>query len=290
MKSIRLKANAKLNLYLDITGKRSDGYHTLRTVMQTIDLYDELEFFLSDGTGIEIFCDVSGISSGRDNLVYKGITAMMNYCSFAPGCKITVNLKKHIPSGAGMGGGSSDCAAAIIAVNELFHLGLSSDEMRTAAAMCGADVPFLIEGGTALCEGTGEQISPLEPVKDIWFAVVKPDDFISTPSAYRLYDEKADGLTKKSYSVFESSLSDGINSLGTALYNAFTEVCAPESVISAIEALKANGAHGAEMTGSGSAAFGVFDDRKKALRAAKACGLNFYGAFRPTESAVEILR
>lgn len=290
MKTLKIRAYAKLNLYLDITGRRDDGYHTLKTVMQSVDLYDELEFFLSDGTGIEIYCNRSDLPLGEDNLVHKGIMAVLEYGYFSPGCKITVNLTKNIPSGAGMGGGSADCAAAIVAMNELFHVGLDEDEMRTAAAMCGADVPFCICGGTALCEGIGEQITQLDDLNGIYFAIVKPEEAVATPAAYKLFDEKG-CVNGGDYAKFEQALSEvSVKSLGGALYNAFSECCGLSAVKEAKNALIDSGAFGAEMTGSGSAVFGLFSDRESAETAAAASGCAFRGVFKPVDRGVEIVK
>ncbi len=267
------KAYAKLNLYLDITRKRADGYHDLKTVMQTIDLYDTLEFTLSDGVGIELTCDREDVPCDDSNLICKGIQAVLSYAYFQPGCKISVHLTKRIPSQAGMGGGSADCAAAIRAMNTLFHRRMTADEMREVGEMCGADVPFLIEGGTALCEGIGERLTPLEPLNAV-FAVVKPADAISTPQAYRLFDEKGTP-NAGDYARFEKALAGGAAAVSGALYNAFTETCGLVSVSSAIAKLKKYGALGAEMTGSGSACFGIFENEEKAEKAVGMCGLPF---------------
>ena len=270
------KAYAKLNLYLDITGRRADGYHDLKTVMQTIELYDILDFSLSDGTGIGLSCGREDVPCDDSNLVVKGIQAVLSYAYFQPGCRIDVRLTKNIPSQAGLGGGSADCAAAIRAMNTLFHLGMSADEMREAGAMCGADVPFLIEGGTALCEGIGERLTPLSPLEAV-FAVVKPSDAISTPQAYRLFDEK--GVPNSGdYSRFEKALASG--DVSGALYNAFTETCGLDSVYSAIAKLKKFGALGAEMTGSGSACFGIFPDEESAKKAVEMCEMPFGAVVR----------
>lgn len=288
MNKLKIKACAKLNLFLDITGRRADGYHELKTVMQTIDLYDELEFTLSDGHGIEIVCDREDVPTDKSNLIYDGIMSVINYASFQPGCKISVRLTKNIPSQAGMGGGSSDCAAAIIAMNKLFRLELSEDELRTAAGMCGADVPFLISGGTALCEGIGERITPLDPIKDIFFAVVKPNDSISTPQAYKLFDSNGK-QNAGNYDRFSLALAEGGRSIGKALYNAFTDCCELDSVNGAIGRLKEAGAYGAEMTGSGSAVFGVFDNEDAAKNAVSKADLPFGGVYRPTAYASRLL-
>ena len=275
MQTLTEKAYAKLNLYLDITGKRADGYHELKTVMQTIDLWDTLTFTLSEGVGIELSCDREDVPCDDSNLIVKGIQAVMSYAYFQPGCKISVMLKKRIPSQAGMGGGSADCAAAIRAMNKLFHLGMSADEMREAGAMCGADVPFLIEGGTALCEGIGEKLTPLTPLTGVYFAVVKPSEAISTPKAYKLFDEKGTPCAGD-YAGFETALMGGdCAKLGKSLYNAFTDTCGLTSVDTALTKLRKYGALGAEMTGSGSACFGIFDSEEKAEKAVEMCGMPF---------------
>ena len=272
------KAYAKLNLYLDITGRRADGYHDLKTVMQTVELYDILDFELSEGTGIVLSCGREDVPCDDSNLVVKGILAVLSYAYFQPNCRISVALTKNIPSQAGMGGGSADCAAAIRAMNALFHLGMSADEMREVGAMCGADDPFLIEGGTALCEGIGEKLTPL-PKFDVVFAVVKPSDAISTPQAYKLFDEKGTP-NAGDYGRFEQALPKGAEAIGGALYNAFTETCGPDSVNAAIAKLKKYGALGAEMTGSGSACFGIFADEETAKKAVEMCEMPFGGVYR----------
>lgn len=293
MNKLTLKAYAKLNLYLDITGRRSDGYHELKTVMQSVGLYDELTFELLPGTGIELTTDRGDLPTGPDNLVCKGILAAMSFGGAGHeglGCKIKVHLKKNIPSQAGMGGGSADCAAAIIAVNELFHLGLYEDELMQVGKLCGADVPFCIKGGTALCEGIGERLTPLTLPEGITFAISKPDDAVSTPEAYKLFD-----LCGKpgagDYEAFETALTSGdIKRLGGSVYNAFTAACAPASVRNEISRLGDSGALGAEMTGSGSAVFGIFGSEAAAELAADGSPLPFSGVYKPAEHGVEIVR
>lgn len=293
MNRLTLRAYAKINLFLDITGRRADGYHELKTVMQSVDLYDELEFELDRGTGIELTTDRGDLPTGADNLVCKGILAALSFGGAGHNgldCRIRVHLKKNIPSQAGMGGGSADCAAAIIAVNELFHLGLYEDELMQVGKLCGADVPFCIKGGTALCEGIGEKLTPLTLPEGVAFSISKPDDAVSTPEAYKLFD-----LCGKpgagDYAAFEQALnSSDVHKLGEASYNAFTAACAPASVRTEIERLKNAGAAGAEMTGSGSAVFGVFTSEGAAQLASDGSPLPFTGVFRPAGRGVEIVR
>lgn len=291
MQKLTVRAYAKLNLFLDITGRRADGYHELKTVMQSIDWSDELTFTLSEGTGIELSCDREDVPLGEENLIHKGIMAVLHYCGFQPDCRISAELKKRIPSGAGMGGGSADCAAAIVAMNELFHLGLSTEELCTAAAMCGADVPFCVTGGTALCEGIGEKMTLLPAPKDIIFAVVKPAQSISTPEAYRLFDTKGRPAAGD-YDGFAAALTDGSpDRIGAKLYNAFTAADEPDYIKRAKMLLKTSGAYGSEMTGSGSAVFGVFaaGEEDKALSAVKKTVLPRGDVCRPVPRGVEII-
>ena len=293
MKTLTAYAYAKLNLYLDITGRRTDGYHELKTVMQSVDLFDELTFELSQGTGIELTTDRGDLPTGADNLVCKGILAALSFGGAGHNgldCRIKVHLKKNIPSQAGMGGGSADCAAAIIAINELFHLGLYEDELMQVGAMCGADVPFCIKGGTALCEGIGERLTPLSLPDGLFFTISKPDDAVSTPEAYKLFD-LCGKPNAGDYAAFEAALKSGsVRAIGGSVYNAFTSACAPASVRKEIERLSTAEASGAEMTGSGSAVFGIFESKQAAELAANESPLPFSGVYAPAGSGTEIVR
>ena len=292
MQTLTVRAYAKLNLFLDITGRRADGYHELKTVMQSIGLYDELTFTLSEGTGIELSCTRADLPLNEDNLIHKGIMAVLHYAGFQPGCRITAELTKRIPSGAGMGGGSADCAAAIIAMDRLFNLGMSTEELCTAGKMCGADVPFCIVGGTALCEGIGEKMTPLPAPKDVIFAVAKPMQSISTPEAYRLFDTKGTPAAGD-YDGFAAALADGTpGKLGGALYNAFTAADEQDYIRRIKMLLKKGGAYGSEMTGSGSAVFGVFSAENETQAELALGGIvpeGFTAVCRPVPHGVEIV-
>lgn len=288
-RTLTARAYAKLNLFLDITNRRSDGYHELKTVMQSIDIYDELTFTLTDGVGIELRCERPDVPTDERNLVWKGIMAALDYANCQPGCKITVDIVKNIPSGAGMGGGSADCAAAILAMNKLFYLCMSREELITAAKMCGADVPFCVTGGTALCEGIGEVMTPLSAPEGVYFAVVKPDESISTPAAYKAFDERG-RFSAGDYERFEAALkSESCERLGGSLYNAFTSADEPNFIKDAKSSLIQAGAYGAEMTGSGSAVFGVFETDESAQNAVKEVQIPFKAAARPTAKGVEFV-
>lgn len=151
VKKMKVKSFAKLNLFLEITGKREDGYHLLRSVMQSVSLFDVIEFSWSDGNGIEIISDIQGIPLNEKNLIWKSIEAFYAEAKECDRKKITVNIKKNIPAMAGMAGGSSNAAAALVAMNEIYYRPFSVYDLCQIGAKIGADVPFCILGGTVLC-------------------------------------------------------------------------------------------------------------------------------------------
>lgn len=164
-KKMRLRALAKINLGLDVIGKREDGYHEVRMIMQTINMYDQLEIEKKDEPGISITTNLPFIPTDERNLVYKAAKLLMDEFDIREG--ITVELQKFIPVAAGMAGGSSDAAATMIGINRLFNLGLTVKEMMKRAVAIGADVPYCLLRGTALAEGIGEQLRPLLPCPEL---------------------------------------------------------------------------------------------------------------------------
>lgn len=185
MQTLVLNIPAKINLSLDITGTREDGYHTLRSVFQTVGIYDRLTV-TATGTDapLTLRCDTPEIPTDRRNLVVRAAEALLGE---AP-CGIAMYLQKGIPSQAGMGGGSADCAAALLAVRRLFLPELPDAALHEKAAALGADVPFFLTGGTALCEGIGDRIRQLRPMPERILVIAKGREGISTPAAYRAFD------------------------------------------------------------------------------------------------------
>ncbi len=182
---IILRTPAKVNLSLDITGKRADGYHTLRSVFQAIDCYDTLTITkMAEDTPLTLTCSSAEIPCDASNLVYR---AAMELLGEQP-CGIAMHLEKEIPSQAGMGGGSSDCAAALLGIRALLDLDVSDAKLHEMAARLGADVPFFLLGGTALAEGIGEKLTPLEDVPERLMVIAKGSEGVSTPAGYRAID------------------------------------------------------------------------------------------------------
>lgn len=261
-----MNAYAKINLFLDVIGKRGDGYHDLVSVMQSISLCDELEFFVfGDGVQLNAGTVPQGFPLDDANLIVRAAKFLINEYKIPHGVKI--NLRKRIPMGAGLGGGSSDCAAVLHGMNELFSLGIPIHRLMEIGAHFGADVPFCLLGGTALAEGIGEKLTLLVPHSPCWVVLACPDIHVSTRVAFeQLHVNGANA----SYSAFESAYGTGdISKIANNFFNIFTPITAkmhPE-ISQAIAALKKHGAINAEMTGTGSAVFGYFKNENDAILA-----------------------
>lgn len=255
---MKIKTPAKLNIGLDIVGKRADGYHLLDTVMQTIDLYDELEFETRDDGKVVLECDSDHVPEGEESLVVKAVRALTEK-------GMTIRLKCHIPSRAGMGAGSSDAAATLKAVNEIYKLGKSDEELETIGTGLGADIPFFIKGGRQRAMGIGEKLTKLNPVKE-YYVVIKPEVEAVTKDIYKRYDE----WEKKTANAVAKYELDGLECT-----NVLEHVTAVEfPIISEIKKkLLDSGAVAASMTGSGTAVYGIFEDIDKA----KSCIENIGG-------------
>ena len=261
---LTLHAPAKVNLMLIVGARRDDGYHDVSTVMQTVGLYDTLT--LTGGSGLTMTCTDPDLPTDGSNLVLR---AAALFCQelHLPAPDLHLHLQKRIPSQAGLGGGSSDAAAVLRAMRTLYAPEVSDAELERMAAALGSDVPFFIRGGTALATGRGERLTPLPRLADGWFVVVKPPEGFSTLAMYRRLDElppqspQSDGMT--------AALGAGEpRAVAAALCNSFERAVPPDSAVWVIrEALRAQGALAAMLSGSGSAVFGLFD-REDAARAA----------------------
>ncbi len=178
--ALRLPAPAKLNLFLHVTGRRSDGYHTLQTVFQLLDFCDELEFVASTGPDIELAGGVPGVAA-EDNLVVRAARALAARCAVRRGARI--RLHKRIPHGGGLGGGSSDAATTLLALNRLWECGLSLEELAQIGVGLGADVPVFVHGRSAWAEGIGEQLAPIA-LPSRWYLVIRPGCAVNTAAIF----------------------------------------------------------------------------------------------------------
>ncbi len=263
--SVTVNAPAKINLVLDVVGRREDGYHLLETVFQTVDWCDRITVEIADTT--QVLCD-GGAPQDESNTAYRAAMLFRDYTARKEGYHITV--EKHIPMQAGLAGGSADAAGVLVALNRLTGANLSLDELCALGAKIGADVPFCIRGGTALGTGTGTELQPLPAFETGYIVIVKPTGGVSTPEAYRLVDGKAD-LFHPSARAFCDALKNGDwAGMAASVGNSFEDaLCLPDS-LAARDLLLANGAAAACMSGSGSAVFGLFVSRDIAEQCATA--------------------
>ena len=263
MKKLQMKAPAKVNYRLDVLGKRADGYHDLRMVMQRVDLCDELEIALTETPGIRVVCGSAGVPDGPGNIAWRAADALLQLSGKKIG--IDIAITKKIPVGAGLGGGSSDAASVLMGVNELLELGLSDQRLMEIGVKLGADVPFFIFKKPALAEGIGNLLTPLDRVPYLWVVLVNPGIHVSTGWVYQNLQ-----LTNKAPAVnippSYSSLADVCELLSNDLepvtigkYPLLNELK---------EMLLAAGAGGSLMSGSGSTVFGLFADEGVARKAA----------------------
>lgn len=272
-KSFKRHAYGKINLYLDVLDKREDGYHNIRSVMQTVSLCDiiTLEAEKSEENRIEINCSDSSISCDKSNLVYKAWAAFLS--KYRGECmNFSFYVEKSIPVSAGMAGGSADAAATLHLMNEAYSFPFTEEELCEIGATVGADVAFCVKGGTCICEGIGEKLTRLPTFSGITVVSAKDFSSVSTPKAFGMLDEKygtdctdSSDINKMVSAVIRKDVC-GVCSL---LYNKFEDVILPanEGVCHIKKILTDCGASGVLMSGSGPSVFAIFDDDVKAQMA-----------------------
>lgn len=268
MKELILTAPAKLNLTLDILGRRADGYHDLKMVMISVDLGDTLTVRLREDGKILVRVPDTNLPEGEDNLAGRAARVFFNETGAAPGAEIII--EKCIPAQAGMAGGSADAAAVLRALRTLLRPEMTDRELETMGERIGSDVPYCVRGGTALAEGRGERLTDWPSMPPCQIVVCKPDFGLSTPALFgRVRVEKL-GTHPDHEALYAALLGKDLRAMAESMGNVFEEVLAPNEAES-IGDIKARllhfGAAGAVMTGSGPTVFGLFEDRVAALRA-----------------------
>ncbi|MBE6824064.1 MAG: 4-(cytidine 5'-diphospho)-2-C-methyl-D-erythritol kinase [Ruminococcaceae bacterium] len=271
-------APAKINLSLDIVCKRPDGYHDVAMVMQTVSLYDTVtvsdEVDESFDGDFLVTCDKEGIPTDSSNIVCKAAVAFFKYCDIAQK-KISIDIKKNIPSQAGLAGGSTDGAAVIMALNRIFDQKLTLEQMCEIGQSVGADVPFCIVGGTQLATGTGTTMSKLPALTKCDILICKPDVNVSTAKAYELSDSKPSKGFLVTDEIVKFVCKRNLRGVAQCLYNEFEAVMQIPEISSIKGAMLKNKALGACMSGSGSAVFGIFLNEKKAAKCKDAMSESF---------------
>ncbi len=271
MNTITEKAYAKLNISLDVSKAREDGYHDMVMVMQTVSLCDELSITLDQTGVVRAEADLRYIPRDDRNLAVKA--AKLYFAKTGrEGTGAVIRMKKRIPVGAGMAGGSSDAAAVIRALSRNFGQELKKDEMMTLAEQTGSDVAFCVLGGTALAEGRGEILTPLRDMPDCTIVICKPDYSISTPELFRAIDREKLRVHPDTAGILEAIREGNLAQICRRMYNVFEDV--PDRRMKIIGGIKTRlinkGAEGAVMTGTGSAVFGIFTDENTAKKACSA--------------------
>lgn len=259
MNTIRLKARAKINLGLDVIRKREDGYHEVKMIMQSLKMYDELTISKVAEPGITIKTNRSYLPVNEDNLIYKAAKLIMDNYEVTGG--VLVELEKFIPVSAGMAGGSSDAAATLVGMNQLFELNIPKKRLMELGKTIGADIPFCIMRGTVLAEGIGEKLTPLDTMPSCPIVIAKPPINVSTKFVYE--NLKLDGVTHPDIDGMLLAIKEGdmdgiCNRLGNVLE---TVTISKYPVIDEIkQKMLEMGAKGSLMSGSGPTVFGIFED------------------------------
>lgn len=267
MNHMTVKALAKINLGLDVTGKREDGYHEVRMIMQTVNLYDTLELTKQQAPGISMKTNRHFLPVNDGNLCVKAAKLLWEEFTLPGG--LFISLHKRIPVAAGMAGGSTDAAAVLYAVNRMYHLGLSKRDLMEKGVKIGADVPYCVMRGTALAEGIGEKLSVLPAMVKCFVLVAKPAVSVSTKTVYQQLDQKSD-IIHPDIDLLRKDLEEGdLKAIASHMGNVLEAVTIPKyPVIAKIkEHMVAHGALNAMMSGSGPTVFGLFDDYRTVQKA-----------------------
>lgn len=269
MDKLELKALGKVNLGLDILGKKENGYHEVRMVMQTVYLYDRVILERSRTTGIRIETNLKFLPVNENNIAYKAAELLKNEFGIDEGIKII--LDKHIPVAAGMAGGSSNAAAVLFGMNRMYGLGLSEEELKKRGVNLGADVPYCIMRGTVLAEGIGEKLTPLPSIPKCYVLIAKPPLSASTETVYEKYDALSQVEHPDIDGIIQGLETGDIGRVASGMGNVLEQVMLKEyPIIAQIKkAMLDLGALGALMSGSGPTVFGLFDSRSQARMAAR---------------------
>ena len=288
---LTVKANAKINLLLDVTGVKKNGYHSLFTVMQSISLGDTVTVEKTDGNDITVSCTVPGVPTDSGNIVYKCADKFFQYAGITENKGIHIHIDKVTPFCAGMGGGSADGAAVLVALNKIFNTNYPEKILCRIGVKVGADIPFCIVGGTALALDTGAVVAPLPDIEDYSIVIVKPEDGVSTKEAYEAVDSLENMKHPKNQEMLEC-LADGDTENALKLCsNVFEQALEVPGRVDIKDICNNNGAVASCMTGSGSAVYGIFKEKAQAEKTAEELKKKFTNVFicTPEKTGVEII-
>lgn len=261
-------AFAKINLTLDVLGIRPDGYHDLKSVMQTVSLCDDIEIDIGTGKPWCLKCEAEGVPLDERNLAWKAAKVFFGAVNIDPE-GIEIRMLKRIPSQAGLGGGSSDAAAVLRALNRHYGMPMTLQELADLSAKVGSDVPFCVLGGTVMVDGRGELIRSLTPMPECYVVICKPDFPVSTPALYHKLDECEIGKHPDNDAMEAAIIAGDLAAIAQNVHNVFDPVVAAEHPeIDHIKSVcAACGALAQQMSGSGSATFAIMPNRESAIAA-----------------------
>ena len=264
MRHMELKALAKINLGLDVLGRRENGYHDVRMIMQSVYLYDEVKLDQSEEPGIRVRTNLGFLPTGEGNIAYKAAQMLTDEFGIGPG--IDISLNKHIPVAAGLAGGSADAAAVLFGLNRMFGLKLSQKELMERGVKLGADVPYCIMRGTVLAEGIGEELTVLPAMPKCTVLIAKPPVSVSTKVVYEALDAREITVHPDIDGIIEGLKEGNLKRIASSMGNVLESVTIPmHPVIEQIkDEMKAAGALNAMMSGSGPTVFGLFENRAAA--------------------------
>ena len=270
MKEITRQAYGKINLGLDVLGKREDGYHTVRMIMQTVELHDTLTFKENSTGEITMTCDNETLPVDENNLCIRAAKLLKDEFGFEGG--VDIHLKKRIPIAAGMAGGSTDAATVLKAVNEIFELGLSKKELMKRGVTLGADIPYCIMGGTARAEGIGKKLTRLSPMPSVPVLIAKPPLNVSTGKVYGALDSLETYEHPNIDALIHSIEYEDILGIAPKMGNVLADVTMPmvPEIAEIVDFMESHGAVRAMMTGSGPTVFGIFEDNDEMEKCRKA--------------------
>jgi len=266
---LELRAYAKINLALDVLSKREDGYHEIRTIMQTVDLYDIINIEKIEEDSIIVTTSSENIPTDNKNHAYIAASLLKERFDVKQGVRI--HIEKNIPVSAGLAGGSTDAAAVLKGLNEIFELNLSEQQLMEIGREIGADVPFCLVGGTALCEGIGEKVIKLKSAPQMNILIAKPEVYVSTQAVYEALD-LSKVKKRPNIEAMISAIEEGnVKEIAKNLCNVLEMVTVNQyPVINRVkDIMRNNNALGTVMTGSGPAVFGIFSNKYNALKAAE---------------------
>lgn len=264
---IKVKAYAKINLLLDIIYRRTDGYHDLFMIMQSIGIYDTVTVTETKSKKITITCNIDDIPLDEHNIAYKAAAAFFDSTKIK-NKGVNIDIVKRIPHAAGMAGGSADGAGVLVALNELTGAGLTDDELCAVGVKIGADVPFCIKGGTLLAQGIGDVLNKVKPLRKCYIVIAKPDCSVNTASAYKQFDECGKVHTPDKLGMLYAMQSRDLKEICSKMENVFEQFIAVENKVEIKDVMRANAALGVCMSGSGPTVFGIFDNKDSAEKCA----------------------